>query len=206
VAIVTVLGAGGAIVDLQNLTAPMAGWFTSRWPQLSLPDKAVDRAIGPGRFSHDHEEGGKLMAQHLYVYSTGERDDGYRFAVGHFRGPGPTLQLGLFRDKVDAHLSSHDKAERLVECSVLILPSAELGTSSTGWPLHLLRTSYKAARRGDLLAECPNCRSLNTFTSIRPGTSGTGPGRTWRMGDDGGHGYTECQDCHAASDLPVPKE
>lgn len=145
------------------------------------------------------------MTQHLYVYGIGEREDGFRFAVGHHHEHGPAPSVALFQDKVDAHLYAHDKAERLYECSVLIQPSAELGTSRTGWPLYLLRRPYKAATRGDLIVECPDCGSLNTFTSIRPGGIGTGPGRTWRIGDSGGHEYTECEECHATSDLPAPR-
>lgn len=138
----------------------------------------------------------------LYVYATAE-DPSARmgFAVGQSNPRGPSTDLALFHDKIDAHLFAYDKGLRLA-LEVLILPSAGLGTCRGGWPLVLIR-AHRSLRRGEVTLACAHCASLDIVTSIRPGAHGTGPGRTWRMGDPGGHEYSQCRECQASTDLPT---
>lgn len=63
---------------------------------------------------------------YVYVYGTGDRPDGYRFAVGSmWDGGSDHGSRALFVDAADAHLFVYALQER-TGCMVHILPSAEI--------------------------------------------------------------------------------
>lgn len=57
-----------------------------------------------------------------------------------------------------------------------------------GW----FRTQVTAT---DNYLTCPDCYSYRVALTIDPGAYGTGPGRSWRMGDPGGRQVAECMGC-----------
>lgn len=140
------------------------------------------------------------MTQHLYVYGTGERPDGFGFCVAESE-PGLTRDLALFVDKAHAHLFAHDVA-KWRGWVVHVLPSAEFGTGVGGWPLALVREPYKALRRGETTLMCPECSSFDISIDLRIPPFGTGANGHWRVGDGGATQYAYCHDCHTASDAP----
>ncbi len=71
------------------------------------------------------------MTTVLYVYGTGERTDGFAFAVGEMRDGGPANgALALFQNADDAHrFVNATQAE--TGCTVITLPSAETETPAS---------------------------------------------------------------------------
>lgn len=72
---------------------------------------------------------------------------------------------------------------------------AQSATGVCGWPL-------VPSRRfpGETTLACPKCGSLDVTMTIRPGAYGTGPGNSWRIGDQGGHDLNVCNVCRHTSD------
>jgi hypothetical protein len=65
----------------------------------------------------------------LYIYGTGERPDGYRFAVGEtFEDTKPNGALALFQRATDAYVFAYAEQAR-TGGAVHVLPSAELDTA-----------------------------------------------------------------------------
>lgn len=68
-----------------------------------------------------------VTAEYLYIYATGEREDGIRFAVGsHVDGiPGVEGARALFAHAKDAHMFAYAYQDA-TGAMVHVLPSAEI--------------------------------------------------------------------------------
>jgi hypothetical protein len=78
------------------------------------------------------------------------------------------------------------------EWSKLPSVTALRGMGVGGWPLVMVA--------GERRLTCPHCGSFEISISVRPGVYGSGPGRSWRMGDPGGRDFAYCHACGKASD------
>ncbi len=68
-------------------------------------------------------------------------------------------------------------------------------TGAGGWPLTVVLWPLGAWEQGEMALTCPQCGSFELSQGVHPGVYGTGPGRTWRMGDPGGTNYVYCHSC-----------